>query len=223
MAGNFSIAWSQTNPEEVIYLSWNGSGNLTNPWKDLKCSGDLEFFGDRWVSENDGTDDFFFASLVGWGSTGDWSQSGLEFDINSISSGCPGSSAIPINTTYMFFDDYRANLIEVQRTFDFAEAFYEYDLRPFIPRLYPYSEFDVVIHPNNDGTELIYDSTCVYGCILNNWDGSWFAIYSSSTGMGMIVQRAPSAYSVVHRVEHNDGSVTNASAFLLLQPEGGFT
>jgi hypothetical protein len=223
MAGNFSIAWSQTNPEEVIYLSWNGSGNLTNTWQHEYCSGDLEFFGNSWVSENEGGEYPFFASLVGWGTTGDWSQFDLEFNIDSISSGCPGSADIPINTTYQFFDGDLANLIEVQRTFVFGLDYYLHDLRPFIPRLYPLYGYTEVIHPNFDGTELITDGTCGYGCILYNWDGSWFAIHNPYTDMGMIVQRDSSDYSVAIWADDDGGSETNASSFLLLHPEGGFT
>jgi hypothetical protein len=68
--GNFYVEWSQTNPEEIVDLRWNGSVNLTNPWANPYCSGDLEYFGNSWVSENEGTPSFFFASLVGWGTTG---------------------------------------------------------------------------------------------------------------------------------------------------------
>jgi hypothetical protein len=219
--GNFEVEWSSTNPEEVINLSWNGSGNLTNAWTHPDCSGDLEFFGNSWVSENEGTSDFFFASLAGWGTTGSWSKpSGYVVDIGSISSGCPGSADIPIATDYQFFAD-KPDLIMVQRTFDFGSGPYAHDLRAFIPRLFPANGFTEVIHPNASGDQLITEGTCGYGCIAASWDGSWFAINNPSTGLGMIVQST--SFSTALWLDDDGGSLTNSSSVLLLQPPGGFT
>ena len=46
--GAFRVQWSQTDPEEILSLSWNGSPNLTNSWTHPFCTqgGDHEFFGD---------------------------------------------------------------------------------------------------------------------------------------------------------------------------------
>jgi hypothetical protein len=218
MAGNFYIEWSQTNPEEVLYLSWKGSGNLTNPWEHPNCQGDLVFFGNSWVTETD----IFWASLVGWGTAGDWSQSDSTINIQSMSSGCPGSAGFPINTQYQFFEA-KPDLIMIQRTFEFGDTPYAHDVRPFIPRLYPSDGFTWVIHPNSDGNGLMTDTTCDFGCVAESWDGSWFAIHNPTTGLGVIVQRAPSSNSVALWLDDDDGSFTNATSFLLLQPEGGFT
>jgi predicted GH43/DUF377 family glycosyl hydrolase/regulation of enolase protein 1 (concanavalin A-like superfamily) len=222
MAGNFSLAWSQINPEDVIYLSWNGSGNLTKSWASPSCEGDSEFFGDGWVSENEGTPDFFFASLVGWGTTGSWNRIDPLIDIGSSSSGCPGSAGIPIHTTYQF-PEGKPNLIEVERTFEFGETPYAHDIRPFIPRLYPIVGFSQVIHPNADGTGLVTNVTCGYGCLADEWDGTWFAIHNPGNGLGMIVHRAPSEYSAGLWLDDDSGSYTNASSILLLKPGSGFT
>jgi hypothetical protein len=46
-AGPFQVQWNTTNPEEIMSLSWKGSPNLTNSWF-LRCTGDLEYFGDSW-------------------------------------------------------------------------------------------------------------------------------------------------------------------------------
>ena len=214
-AGNFAVQWSQTNPEEVIYLSWKGSDNLTN------STGVLEFFGNSWVSENENTPEFFFASLVGWCTTGTWTGTNSEVNINSISSGCPGSADIPIHTNYQYFDDEQhANLIMVERTFEFGETPYAHDVRPFIPRLYPSDGFTWVIHPNEDGDELVADATCDYGCVAESWDGSWFAIHNPNTGLGMIV-RSVSANTALW-LDNDGASLTNSSSILLLQPAGGF-
>lgn len=224
-AGNFYVAWDQANPEEVAYLSWKGSGNLTRAWSSPYCPGDLEFFGNSWVSENEGDDSFFFASLVGWGTTGTWTgQAGTEVNIDSMSSGCPGSANFQIHTQYQFFEDeLRANLMAVQRTFDFGADPYAHGIRPFIPRLNPLDGFAQVLHPDASGEALISDSTCGYGCTAASWDGTWFAIHNPATGQGVIVQRAASPYSVALWLDDDGGSFTNASSFVLQPPAEGFT
>jgi len=226
--GNFHIEWSPANPEEVTYLSWNGSGTLVNTWTHPGCPDDLEFFGNSWVSENEGTQSFFFGSLVGWGTTGTWtSQISTEVSIDSISSGCPGSADIPTNTQYQFYaDGLRANLMKVQRTFDFGpDPSYAHDVRPLIPRLYPANGFTQVLHPDASGEALATGITagCGFGCMVADWDGTWFAIHNPTTGLGMIVQHVPSTYSVALWVDEDGGSFSNASSVLLLQPPGGFT
>jgi hypothetical protein len=162
---------------------------------------------------------------VGWGTTGTWGNpvSG-EINIESISSGCPGSADIPIQTNYQFFDDEQhANLIRVERTFEFGETPYAHAVRPFIPRLYPSDGFTQVIHPNADGDALVIDTTCDFGCVAESWNGSWFAIHNPATGLGMIVKHVDTGSPVALWLDDDDGSFTNSSSVLLLQPEGGFT
>lgn len=224
-AGNFFVDWSNTNPEEIVDLRWNGWVGLTNTWTHPACPDDLEFFGNSWASENEGGDPFFFASLVGWGTIGTWKdQTGPRIRIGSTSSGCPGSADIPIKTEYRFFaDQLRANLMVVQRTVKFGDIPYAHDFRPYIPRLYPSDGFTQVLHPNSTGDTLVTDITCDYGCVAESWDGSWFAIHNPYTGVGVIVQRKSSPYSAVLWLDDDDGSFTNASSILLRQPQGGFT
>jgi predicted outer membrane repeat protein len=226
-AGNFFVQWSQTNPEEIYYLSWKGSANLTKPWVHPACNGDSEFFGNSWVSENEGTESFFFNSLVGWGTTGTWSSRNIvDIDIGSISSGCPGSADIPVHTTYQFFaDEMRANLIKVDRTFEFGDTPYTHDVRPFIPRLFPLDGFSQVVHPDASGESLVTETTdgCGYGCMREDWNSTWFAIHSPITGLGMIVQHVPSTSAIALWIDEDGGSFTNSSSVLLLQPSGGFT
>jgi len=223
--GNFEVEWSSDNPEEIVGLRWRGSANLTNPWAHPDCAGDLEFFGNGWVSENEGTEDFFFASLVGWGSTGARTiQSSTEVDIDSQSSLCPGSAEIPVTTHYRFFgDELRANLIEVRRTFDFGPDAYTHNVRPFIPRLFPADGFTRVLHPGAEGALLVEETTCGFGCMITDWNGTWFAIHNPTTGQGMLVQRGAPAYPAALWLDEDGGSFTNASSVLLLQPDGGFT
>jgi hypothetical protein len=223
--GNFNVKWSQTNPEEIVALRWKGSANLTRTLVHPRCPDDLQYFGNSWVSENEGTETFFFASLVGWGTTGTWTaRTNTKITIDSKSSGCPGSANIPVNTRYQFFNDKRrVNLIVIWRTFDFGTDPYAHEVRPFIPRLYPSDGFTQVLHPDASGTKLMTDTTCDFGCRAVTWDGSWFAIHNPANGLGMIVQHRPSAYSVALWLDNDDGSFTNSSSVLLLQPSHGFT
>ena len=224
-SGAFRVQWSQTDPEEILGLSWNGSPNLTNVWSHPFCpqGGDSEFFGNSW-----GTDGGFnFRALVGWGSTGDWSSQGSSgADIASAASGCFGTSAIPVDTRYRFFDHgSEVNRIVVQRRISFGTTPADLDFRPYIPRLYPRDRYGVVIHPDASGTSLETNigNDCEFGCEVTDWNGTWFAIHDPASGSGMIVRHAWSPYAVALWVDMDGGSATTASSVLLLQPPGGFT
>lgn len=224
-ASNFYVDWSETNPEEIVELRWMESPNLTNSAGPV-CDGNLEYFGNSWVTENEGTPSFFFGSLVGWGTTGTWNTPmNHKIDIDSNSSGCFGSANIPVTTKYQFFDSGpTANRIKVQRQFDFGAVPYAHDVRPYIPRLFPQDGFIQVIHPDAGGVSLITETTsgCDFGCVIANWDGTWFAIHNPATGVGMIVRRGSSSPALLW-VDKDDSSFTNSSSVLLLQPVGGFT
>ncbi len=225
--GNFFVDWSETNPEEIVEIRWIGSpNNLTNSGGS-DCLGNLEYFGNSWVSENEGTPDFFFGSLVGWGMTGTWNTpTNKKVDVDSTSSGCFGSANVPVTTKYQFWDSGApANRIKVQRQFAFGPTPYAHDVRPYIPRLYPKDEFTQVLHPNSAGTTLLTETTddCDFGCLIPDWNGSWFAIHNPTTGLGMIVRRDPSSMPAALWVDKDDASFTNSSSMLLLQPAGGFT
>lgn len=228
-AGNFVVQWSLSNPEEIVSLSWMESPNLTNtaPAASGACPEyDLEYFGNSWVSENEGTSSFFFGSLVGWGTTGSWSTpSSLKVSIDSTSSGCYGSADLPISTNYKFSDSGpTANRIRVQRKFSFGAEPYAHDVRPYIPRLYPLTSYTEVLHPNASGTSLVTEdpSLCEFGCQVTNWNQTWFAIHDPFSGSGEIVRRASTTPSALW-VDQDGASQTNSSSVLLLQPTGGFT
>ena len=224
--GNLRVEWSPTNPEEIISLRWKNSENLTNSWRNEACLGDLEYFGNAWVSENEGTQDFWFASLVGWGEAGGWQQNSGAANIASRSITCPGAGGVPIHTEYTLFDgSIKANMMEVRRTFEFGAVPYDHAVRAFIPRLYPLDGYRWIVHPNADGSALITEdaSKCGYGCQVSDWNGTWFAIHNPATGQGMMVMHAPSPTSKALWVDEDSGSFTNASSVLLLPPEGGFT
>ena len=140
-AGAFRVQWSQTDPEQILSLSWNGSPNLTNSWTHPFCpqGGDHEFFGNSW----DTASDVNFRALVGWGTTGAWDSRGPNgVDIASAASGCFGTNGTPVSTRYHFFDSgNEVNRILVQRRFSFGTTPFTYDLRPYIPRLYPRDQY----------------------------------------------------------------------------------
>jgi hypothetical protein len=226
--GNFFVDWSEVNPEEIVDIRWMGSPNLTNTSFNTNCpaGGDLEYFGNSWVSEGEGTPSFYFGSLVGWGTSGSWNApNSKKVNVDSISSGCYGSADVLVTTKYQFFDSGAvANRIKVQRKFHFGSTAYPHDVRPYIPRLYPKDGFTQVLHLDSTGAVLVTETTvaCDLGCTVTNWDGAWFAIHNPTTGLGMIVKRGSTLPAALW-LDNDDASFTNSSSVLLLQPTGGFT
>jgi hypothetical protein len=220
-----SVDWHDTNPEEIVDIRWMSSPNLTNI--SATSCGDLEYFGNSWVNQDEQTPSFVFKSIVGWGTTGTWQNPGdSKILLNSISEGCYGSAEVPVKTKYHLFNQGpAANKINVHRSFEFGSTPFPYNFRPYIPRLFPRDEFTTVFYPDASGTNLIADlsDNCEFGCMITDWDGSWFAIHDPSTGRGLIVKREPSTTSAALWVDQDAGSFTNSSSVLLLQPSGGFT
>jgi hypothetical protein len=224
-AGAFQVQWSQTDPEEITSLSWNGSSNLTNTWTHPFCpqGGDSEFFGNSWDTFGDAN----FRALVGWGSDGTWDgRSPNGAAISSATSTCYGTSGVPVQTSYQFYNGRAVvNRIQVHRKISFGTTPFPYDLRAYIPRLYPRDQYSLVIHPDAAGTALATEdgNDCEFGCEIINWDGTWLAIHDPVSGHGMIVRHAFSADPVALWVDMDGGSWTTASGVLLKQPAGGFT
>jgi hypothetical protein len=223
--GAFQVQFSPTDPEAITSLSWNGSPNLTNTWVHPFCQegGAHEFFGNSW----DGQNDVNFRALVGWGSTGSWDDQGPNgVSIASSTSSCFGTNGTPVNTSYRFFPSGpTANRMLVTRQFNFGDTPFTFDLRPYIPRLYPRSQYSLVIHPDASGTALITEigNNCEFGCEVTNWNGTWFAVHDPVSGQGMIVRHSFSPYPVALWVDMDGGSQTTASSVLVLAPPGGFT
>jgi len=225
-----SIAWDSTNPEEIVSLSWNGSPNLTNAWTNGYCStgGDLEFFGNAWGT-GEGAD---FVSFVGWGTTGSWAaqgRNGVRIASSADVSTCFGNQGVPVQTRYHLWDHGApVNRIQVQRRFGFGSTAFDQDFRPYIPRLYPRSGYNQVLHPDAAGSSLLTvdvvpDGPYENGAEVTDWDGSWFAVHNPTTGQGMIVRHAPSTYTASLWIDSDAGSETSSTSVLLKQPAGGFT
>ena len=196
-AGRLQVQWSSSIPEEISQLSWNGSPNLTNSWEHPFCpGGDSEYFGNSWGTSG-GAD---FVSPVGWGTKGTWSDQGSEgVRVDSAASGCFGTSGIPVQTKYRFFDQGSGvDRILVHRKFSFGSTPFIHDFRPYIPRLYPRDRYSVVIHPDGAGTALATEvgNDCEFGCAVSNWNGTWFAIHDPASGRGMIVRHLFSSIPV---------------------------
>ena len=223
--GTITVTFSLTDPDEIESITWNGSLNLTSTWPHPFCpaGGDLEFWGNAWANP----DSFQFVSLVGWGSTGTWATNGVNrVSIHSQSEGCFGSAALNVATQYNFFSGGpAANRFRVNRTFNFGATPFAEDFRAYIPRLFPRTAFNQVLHPDAAGASLLTQNAllCEFGCLVTDWDGSWFAIHDPAAGMGLIVRHQPSPVDVALWVDVDGGSFSNASSVLLLSPPGGFT
>jgi hypothetical protein len=230
-AGPFQVQWSATDPEEITSFSWNGFGNLTGRWRNgTQCTGgyaggDQEFFGNAWGMGGFGS----HAVLVGLGSTGTWSaETGDTSTTVSIASSasasayCSQDAGVPVTTTYQFPNS--GNLFTVQRTFAFGTTPFAGDMRPYIPRFAPEAQYTSVYYPATGGTlEQVNEGSCDAGCEETDWDGSWFALVNSSTGMDVVVRRTAAAAPVALWVDEDGGSNTSATGVLLLQAAGGFT
>lgn len=217
----FQLDFSATNPEEVTSLRWRGSATMTAP-SSTGCGDPLQYFGNSWANPDSG----LFRSLVGWGQAGTWSPGAPgEVVIESASesaSGCFGSQDIPVHTSYRFWDSGPyVDRFKVTRTFSFTSPF-EYDFRPFIPRLL--DTFGTILHPNATGTTLLLGSgDCGFGCQVTDWNDSWFAIHGSGTGSGVIVVQDAPGQSMDLWIDYDGGTPsTNATGALLVAPPGGF-
>jgi hypothetical protein len=211
------------DPEELDTISWLGSGNYTSAVapSDLCSSGEDQYFGNSWTEtdpENGGS------VLVGSGSTGSWQADSVSLLIHSMSTGCPHSSAIPVETRYRFRDGLGADTIEVDRKFAFGNTPLQVAFRPFVPRIV--LNLDLVLHPNADGTELRTESVYDGSRQTSDFDGSWFAFTTTSgpsAGQGVIVLRKTTPIATDLVIDTDGLTWTNASAALLLPPSDGFT
>ena len=164
---------------------------------------------------------------MGSGSAGTWEPDGASIFIRSQASGCAGTLPIPVETRYFFRDTVAPDSFGVERRFDFASAPFNERVRAFIPRLT--ASFDRTLHPNATGSTLQSENatSCTGGCLVTDWNDSWFALYASSgpvAGSGMVVLRKPSASDASLWVDVDDDSTggSNASSAVLEPPAGGF-
>lgn len=237
---NLFVQWNGGDPERIDVIKWNSAGlngtepNLTNSGTSgsAPCfNGDMEYFGNSWAPPDPPSGKV----LVGAGTVGVRVPGpDNKVIINSVSANCqPSSAGVSVNTIYKFWQGGQAlNKMRVTRNFSFESSFGT-AFRPFIPRLYPISDYSQVLHPNADGTMLLNRqvggfSFCPFGCVITDWNGndeatSWFAIHNPASGQGMIVRRSPSNLTAVLWIDWDGASFTNSSSVLLQPPTGGFT
>ena len=240
------LKWSPTgNP--------TAAENLTNTFAVGVCTdGDVEYFGNSWTlpaPQLGGKVLVGAGQTAGpWTPTGGPNAPSVSIDIGPTSStNCPPSSAgVSVDTHYRFWDNGPLkNRIRVERIFSFTSAFSN-DFRPYIPRLFPHDAvvgfsdfFPQVLYPTTSGTlASIGSGSCETGCtgpvvpsgsgaslLSPTWDSNagWFAINSPNSGRGVIVRRITIGGTPQLWVDQDQGSFTNASSILLLQPTGGFT
>ncbi len=240
----FFVDWSNgasdpPNPEEISVLTWDvaGDGNLTLSKNPSGCaSGLVEFFGNSWAPPvwGDG------GVLVGSGSV----PIGVEWDvayagkgviIESQSTECPPYSlGASVRTKYRFWDmQSRRNMIGVKRVFYGTALDQEYG-RPYLPRLRPSDEYAQVLYPSVGGELATIDvRTCSPGCTEPELPGSaillsppwdreqgWYAIHNPETEIGLLVRRYSNDMQVQLWVDHDGGTDSNATSFLLVNHEG---
>ena len=229
----FHIEWSDTDPsdpERIDVLQWKGGPNLTLSFPGSSgCNRlDVEYFGNAWAPPDPGQGGIV---LVGAGTQGSWTaaEDGLSTVIKSTSRGCQKPFKVHVRTKYTLYNvadsGYAEDHIRVERTFGFGTEAFPHDVRPYIPRLYPFDQFTQVLHPDATHNVLVTEdaSQCAGGCQLSDWDGTWFAIHDPNDFRGVIVHRRASPFAVNLWVDFDGGSWSNASSVLALQPAGGFT
>lgn len=246
----FHVQWDLTNTEAITALQWlspsTGVQSLTNTFGLGGCtSGDVEYFGNAWAPPDPQAGGRVF---VGAGTTGTFSAvDNMAIISGPGSTGCsPQSAGIPVNSTYKFLDGVGvANKIKVTRQFFFGTTPFatpELSLRPYIPRLFPRNSFTQVWYVDTSSTLVTkVSANCEFGgdtpgfgtyCKVTNWSGSSFAIFSPSTGIGLVDVRSSSVsclgstctpLAVNLWIDQDGGSFSTATSVLLLQPNGGFT
>jgi hypothetical protein len=185
---SLSVRWSADDPEQIDALLFGGRSmtNIGAPPRQLPPGCHFEeYFGNSWTRP----EQHFPFMLVG-DSVGRWTNPGdSRIAITSMSPCSFGGTGVDVQTTYKFFDHGpAANKFRVERRFAFGETSANYDIRPYIPRLYPRTSFRQVLHPDATGTHLVVDSidSCEFGCRKDDWNGTWFASHDATTGRGMI-------------------------------------
>ncbi len=259
---NFLVTWNTgVDTEAITTLDWMGSPNVTSTYELDSCGnmgegGNVQYFGNAWGPPDPQVGG---QVLVGGGTitpqgTSPWSGRILAFGtaeitVNSNSTNCPPSSAgINVQTTYRFANpaDSAVNWFEVQRVFDFTDAAFAHDLRPYILRLNTGAGYSDVLYPAADG---VLASIPVFGCgngctgpvsapgaapLSPPWLSiqGWFALYNPTTKQGVVVKRtqaydpqgSPIAAQLWVDYDGPTGSYeTSAPSVLLLDPPGGFS
>src|SRR3954454_5760588 len=181
-------AANPNDPERVTSLKWTDSdgvqtANLASSGGSA-CGEPVEFFGQSYGSAG---------GFVVAGSAGTWtSPATATVQADSTTGGCGAN--VPIRTTYTFYDAAPAyNQVALTRRFDFTSAHPSGDIRAYVPRL-DIGTYSETIYPSNGATPTLKTSSpgsCGSGCIVADWNGTWFALNSPGTHRGLLILRDP--------------------------------
>ena len=226
-----AIGFAPTDPERVVNLQWTDSAgvvsaNLAAAGGGQTCQDPSEFFGQSY-----GAPESTSPGIVVAGHQASVTTCSEATTITSALKDCSGASQVPVTTTYLLYNDARANQVRIARSFGFDSTtplFNSVGLRPYVPRL-PLGSFSTVIYPNaaNSAVTKVSAASCGGDCFISagdSWNGHWFAdVSSSAAGYAMIVLRDPSMTAPVQMTINNDASSgSNLASFVLVQPSGGF-
>src|SRR3954453_23567525 len=181
-------ASNPNDPERVTSLKWTDSDGVQTA--NLAASGGsscgepVEFFGQSYGSAG---------GFVVAGSAGTWtSPATATVQADSTTGGCGAN--VPIRTTYTFYDAAPAyNQVALTRRFDFTSAHPSGDIRAYVPRL-DIGTYSETLYPSNGATPTLKTSSpgnCGSGCIVADWNGTWFALNSPGTHRGLLILRDP--------------------------------
>jgi hypothetical protein len=216
------------NVEWVKSLKWRSSAlgvfgsNLATAGGGA-CGEPAEFFAESYPNQ-DGTG----PDPVVAGQRGSWTPaSNRTVLIDSVSrNACSGNNPeIPVRTRYTFFDEGpAANTVRMERRISFAPDQLRNDavqgMRFYVPRL-PGGTYDQVIYPEDETTlKTIGDGGPE---AHKNWNQTWMAINSSSTGAGMLIFHKPDgSHEAAVTTDNDSASGSNNSGVTLDRPLAGW-
>jgi hypothetical protein len=217
-AGNLSITWDQSDPNEVTGITWTDSGATDRSnyvaSGGISCGDTQEYFGQAYDEDQGQYDDEVISGFAGtWSATSSSvSTSGQQ------PAGC-GTNAVPVDTAYSIDATNSPNQMKVTRTFHFGSSITDgHPIRAYVPRL-PAGTFSQVLYPASDHTLATHDLS---GPLpeISNWGGSWYADDDPTTGRGLLVVRDPANTLSAGLVTDSDGNSGSNNSGIVIDPAG---
>ena len=221
IAMDFGPADATQSPERVDSLVWTDSSNVLSANLATQgggtCGDAQEFFGQSYGSAG---------GFVVAGSIGTWAAASSDtVQIDTTNASCGAQT--PIRTTFRFFDAAPAyNQMVMTRRWDFTSQHPSGDIRAYVPRL-PIGTYSETLYPSNGPNPTLKTAdpgVCGGGCVVGDWDGTWFALNDPAAKRGLVVLRDTQNQRPAVLVVDNDGfSSSNLSAVDLTAPPGTWT
>ena len=210
-----SIAW--------ITGAGASTGNLASNGGPLHCNNPLEFFGQSY-GDGGNSHPFLVVSSVTsrWKSPAGNTLTGKTKVNTGVVCDFRPRRAEPAPPTRSKNRTAVENQMTVQRSFSFKTVSNTSDLRAYVPRL-PIGAYGAVSWPNAASVVQTGNAgSCSGGCIVTDWNGTWFA-EQTSAGQGLVVIRNPKSGPPALLVfDNNSFSNSNNSAVALRLPAGGW-